>query len=57
MSDISKEKLEEIIEIAFQAGEDWGTIYYTWFEPTKVQTKEKIDKAKAEIFNKYGIEE
>lgn len=48
---MKRAKLEKLFRIAFQKGENFGVTYSTWFEPTKEDREEAIQKAMEEAFD------
>jgi hypothetical protein len=39
---IEKETLDEIIRLAFDMGESWGTTYQGWFTPSEHEKELKV---------------
>ena len=43
MLNITEKQFKDAIEKAFKEGESWGITYSTWFTPTEMDTKMKIE--------------
>lgn len=47
--EITKDRLEEIIRIAFKYGEQWGVTYSGWFSPEEEDTERNIQEVLNEL--------
>jgi hypothetical protein len=51
----SAKEVLEIIAKSFQAGENWGVTYSTWFNPEAEYTERKIKEVIDVLSKEYGI--
>ena len=54
---ITHDQLGKLIEVAFKAGENFGTSYATWYTPEPAETQKTIETAKKAAYKVAKIKE